>query len=689
MQWLPYAFVRIVLFMATGILVAIYQPDIVSAFAARAALFILCAAYALLVVLRWFSNVRIDAGPVGLGAVMVAGYVLVLARTDSRQADHLLHVSERVQYYRCVVTRAADEREKTWRLEAHVSEVRTTNWNRQSGTVLLYLSKSAYPAPFRYGDVLVVRGAPSLLPPPANPGEFDYRRYQSFRKVYHQHFLRAGDVQHVGHAPPSRLMDAAIRTRLWAGDIIKHNIHGRQERSTVAALVLGVTDGLDNELLSAYAATGAMHILAVSGLHISILYMIIAWLLLPFKRSSKGKWVVAIISVVVLWAYAFVTGLSPSVLRAVAMFTFVALARPWQQRINIYNILAASAFCLLLYEPYFIMSLGFQLSYLAVLGIVYLQPMLYRQWEPSAWLADEVWKVTSVSIAAQIATLPLSLLYFHQFPNYFLLVNLLLIPGSFVVLVGGLALIAFGAITPVATVLGFLLEHLMRLLNAIVFKVGAWPGSVIDNLYVHAAQAWLLSGGIIACLLLIRQRRFYWFLCMVACSLVFGMLQWRHHRSEVAVNAIVFYHVEGHTAVDFLSRGNATVLMDTALEQDARGQAFHLLPNRLMHGAASTVQPAAVTDTVNGARFFVWKGYTLMQLAARPPSTTHIKVNALLLSNNAVFDLGKIVQCVKADVFIVDSSNSARVARRLKEQAARLGVDLVVLRETGALVVEV
>ena len=140
------------------------------------------------------------------------------------------------------------------------------------------------------------------------------------------------------------------------------------------------------------------------------------------------------------------------------MFSVVALARPWNQRTNIYNTLAASAFLLLLYEPYFIMSVGFQLSFLAVLGIVYLQPGLYNLWEPKRRIWDEVWKITCVSVAAQVATFSLGLLYFHQFPNYFFISNLFVIPVSFGVLVVGLVVLSVGFISPLAGFFGVILE---------------------------------------------------------------------------------------------------------------------------------------------------------------------------------------------------------------------------------------
>ena len=226
------------------------------------------------------------------------------------------------------------------------------------------------------------------------------------------------------------------------------------------------------------------------------------------RSLAWSAWFIAIISLVCLWAYAFVTGLSPSVLRAVTMFSFMAVAKPFSRSTNIYNTLAASAFILLLYNPFLIMSVGFQLSYLAVIGIVYLQKPLYNLWDPQNKIVDWCWSITCVSIAAQIATFALGLLYFHQFPVYFLFSNLFVIPGSFVVLVLGILLLAVSYFSPAAFAVGWLLEWTIKVLNIGVFAVEDLPYSLINGVYLTTFQCWLLMGVIILFILLFEFKRF-------------------------------------------------------------------------------------------------------------------------------------------------------------------------------------
>src|SRR5690606_30371161 len=234
-----------------------------------------------------------------------------------------------------------------------------------------------------YGDLLVIKGAPQRPDPPANPAEFDYARYLEQRNIFHQHFVREG-VMRMGAEPSNGVLALAYKLRARAEAVLRTYVPGERAQGIARALVLGVTDGLDNELREAYAGVGVMHILAVSGLHVGVIYFVLASLLRPLNRLPKGNWAVAVISIFVLWLYAFITGLSPSVLRAVTMFSFLTLAKPWRRGTNVYNTLAVSAFVMLLADPWLVCSVGFQLSYLAVLGIVYFYPRLIPLWEPTS-----------------------------------------------------------------------------------------------------------------------------------------------------------------------------------------------------------------------------------------------------------------------------------------------------------------
>ncbi len=690
--WIPYPFVRIVVFFIAGILLGIYQPDILNEQLAQILLVVLVFLYFVFFFVQQKFQ-RFNPGFLGLATIFLAGYVHLLSQTDSRQSNHFIYNPQAIEYYKAVVTKYAEEKDRSWKTEVSVLELRSEGkWSKYEGRIVCYFPKDDFQKPFQYGDVLLVKGNPQIVQPPSNPGEFDYKRFLTFRDVYHQHFIKRENVQWLTNDPPYYFPYYSIKVRAWADSTLYANVAGIREQAIASALVLGVTDGLDNELLNAYSATGAMHVLAVSGLHVGIIYWIILLLFKPLNKLKSGKWILAGLSLVILWAYAFVTGLSPSVLRAVTMFSVVALARPWNQRTNIYNTLAASAFLLLLYEPYFIMSVGFQLSFLAVLGIVYLQPALYNLWEPKQKIWDEVWKITGVSIAAQVATFSLGLLYFHQFPNYFFISNLFVIPISFVVLVDGLVVLGVGFISPLAGFFGLILEWSIKLMNLVVFTVEDFPFSLEENIYINTFQCWMIMFLIIAFVLFIEYKKFSYLIASMCLSCVVAISSWMHFMDDVEVNRMTIYKVAHHSAFDLIDHGQALFFADSDLYNDHEKLRFHIQPNRLISGVSKVRSGYENADNVlthHGCTVLVWKQKTILILNQNEFTLPeNIEVDYLIVSQNAIKDLRSIQNRIHSKKIIFDSSNSFFYVDKILKQADELHIDVYSVLHEGAFNVE-
>jgi competence protein ComEC len=668
-RWIPYTFVRTVIFFISGILVALYAPDLIGTTVSLLLILTLAIFYVGLALVGKHLRRYLNPGLLAMPLVFMLGYVHLVRQTESRQPDHLLHTPN-IGFYKAVITRFAEEKTSSWKIEAQVSQVYTGRWQAKTGKILLYFSREDFPDAFRYGDVLLIKGSPQPIAPPGNPGEFDYRQFLANKNIYHQHFVRAGDVIRVGHAPPSQLMAYAIATRLWAESTLERFVSGEREQAIAAALVLGVTDGLDNELLQAYAATGSMHVLAVSGLHVSILYVIILWLLRPLNKFAGGRWLVALMSLSILWMYAFITGVSPSVLRAVTMFSFIAIATPWARRTNIYNTLAVSAFFLLLFDPLMILSVGFQLSYLAVLGIVYLYPRLLACWEPKHWVVTEIWKITCVSIAAQLATFSLGLLYFHQFPNYFLLSNLLIVPLSFVILILGLLVLTFSFISFIAMAVGFCLEIIIKAVNYIVFTIERFPFSVIDDIFVTLLQTILLMSFVIVLMVLFESRKFKYVVCAACIAFLFAAHQWFHFSRDINVQKFTVYRIPGHSAMDFIDRGHAIFVGDSALTTEARKLDFHVAPNRLISGVTRVTTSLPTERLLKGCKLMTWKGKSILHITARDFTLpNNLKIDWIIIGNNSVDKIEKVAHNVAFEKIILDSSNSANYSKLFLEEA--------------------
>ncbi len=685
LYWIPYAFVRISVFFIAGILAGIYAGDVIPFRVASALLIALCAAFFVIVFFnRHKGRLVFNPGACGLAAIFLAGYCNVYLNRDTNDDKHLVHHPE-ITYYAGVVSRYGQEKEKTFKEVISVQQTfNGHSWMVATGDVMVYLPKNDFPSGLNYGDRLIIKGSPSLVPEPANPGEFNYREYLAASNIYHQHFLSSATAKVFGNDPPSRLMDISISMRKWADAQMKKYVKGERERAIASALVLGVTDGLDNDLMGAYAATGSLHVLSVSGLHVGILYLVIMLLLKPMLRIRHGKWIVAGISLVTLWLYACVTGMSPSVLRAVAMFSFMVAARPLNLRTNIFNVLGASAFLLLLFNPFLILSIGFQLSYLAVAGIVYIHPLLYGQWEVNNRIGDEIWKISSVSIAAQLATLGLGLLYFHQFPNYFLLSNLYVLPLGFVILVGGLALLVVSFVEVIAYFVGAILEFVIYILNYLIFLTESIPFSVVSGIYITGFQCALLMCVIVFGILLIQFRK-KWMIIPSALSLLFfALMSWIHFNDEVAPASVSVYKVSGSTAIDFFESG--TVLQFLSEDTPPDKVSFHVQPNRVRKNATRVIdlQEMAIYQKHARKEVACWQGKTFLRITGDVDDLEPMKVDFLILSGNALKQWQDLPKGFSADLIIIDTSNSFRIADTLEKSKHEIGSNVHSIWHLGA-----
>jgi len=692
-RWIPYSFVRIVMFFIAGILLSVYVPGLADGETIGWVCGMLIFVYIVSVYFRRKFRTTVLRGIVGIVIIFLAGYAHVFFRTASHRADHILNVPGTVMFYRAMITKPLEEKGKSWKVMAAIDRINVGDeWLPATGNVILYYPKKTVSTPFQYGDIVLVKGRPLLIPPPANPEEFNYSRFMRFKNVYHQHFVRGGGMMLLAHTTPNAIMKNAYRARAWCDATLKKYVTDAREQAIALALVLGVNDGLDSDLMTAYAGTGTLHVLSVSGLHVSIIYMIMLFLLQPVNRLRYGPIIIAIVSILALWSYAFITGLSPSVLRAVTMFSFVAVAKPWNRRANIFNTLAASALILLLLDPFLIMSLGFQLSYLAVAGIVYIQPNLFSLWHPDNRILLEIWKVTTVSVAAQLATFALGLLYFHQFPTYFLISNLLVIPESFGVLVTGLAVLAFSFATPVAGILGAILQFIVRVMNATVFTIDTFPASHVNDVYITTFQCVLLMFAIITLVLSLKQHRFTYALIGAASLTVFSGVQWIIFSKNISDHKLAVYSIRGHSAIDLIYSRHAYFFADTALLRDRRKIDFHIRPNRIINGvsAIQAGENAFFNTTFSGCKLMRCHGKNILFIDSRTfDCPAHMDVDYCIVANNAVDNITRISEKINVKIVILDGSNSPGLSETIITQAKNSEIAIHAVLQEGAFITSI
>ena len=386
------------------------------------------------------------------------------------------------------LTREPVKRPKTWKAEVEIGWM----WNqknliREKEKIFIYF-KTPDSIPLHQGDLILFRG--NLLPV-ENPGGdkgFDYKRYCRLKHIYRQVFLRSEKFRLINSPRDKSIADLLEKERSRMLRIIESHIPDRQEKGLLEALLAGFTGDLDNQLLKDYADAGVVHIIAISGLHLALICQILLGLLRFMGKRETMQWAKLILVIAGIWAYSVLSGSSPSVVRSALMFTFAMVARNLFREPSLYNILAGSAFFLICFDPGWIRDTGFQLSYSAVLGLRLFTAQVRDLAGFKNKILKGIWEAMAVSFSAQLLTTPLSLYYFHRFPNYFLAANLIAVPLSSLVLVSGLLLWTFSAIGPLADGLGWFLAAQIRLLNHFVSWVAGLPGSVTDGIFLSAMQ---------------------------------------------------------------------------------------------------------------------------------------------------------------------------------------------------------
>ncbi|HEY2649935.1 MAG TPA: ComEC/Rec2 family competence protein [Puia sp.] len=312
--------------------------------------------------------------------------------------------------------------------------------------------------------------------------DFDYKKYCRLRHIYSQLYLKENEYSIIERAETKSVLSILDSLRKKILVIIKQYVPSKSENSLLEALMVGFTDDLDPLLLKSYADSGVMHIIAISGLHLALICEFLQIILLTKTQNKSGRRIKLALMITCLWSYSLLSGASPSVIRAAGMFSLALFAKNILREITLYNLLAASAFLLLCYDPFWIFDTGFQLSYAAVLSLGLFSKPIRDLFPLANKILDALWNAASVSIAAQLLTTPLSIYYFHRFPTYFLIANLLAVPLSSIILAGGILLCAFNPIHPLAQFTGWLLGILIKTLNGIIDHLSSLPGAVVPNL---------------------------------------------------------------------------------------------------------------------------------------------------------------------------------------------------------------
>ncbi|WP_166727718.1 ComEC/Rec2 family competence protein [Mucilaginibacter gilvus] len=611
--------------------------------------------------IRWLGGLLVT------GILLLSGWLATVEHYELNNADHfsktpaqylVVHINSEPKVKGDVVRFTADV----------VQTIDKGKATPTSGTLLIAIKDELATNLFYSEELLIpVRYAP--VEPPYNPGEFNYKRYLANKNVYYQEFLYPRQYQVIKAGKGNPVIAYALQTRQNLVKKLKANMHDTTAIAVASTLILGYKADLSNDVLQAYSKTGTIHILSVSGGHVAIIFVLLGWALAFLNGNRRGKIIKAITIILLIWSYTLLTGFSPAVNRAALMISMVICGKTFVRYINSLNLLAFSAFVLLLYDPFLLLDVGFQLSYLAVAGLVVFQPIVYEWLEFKNRVTNYLWTACSVSISAQVITFPLSAFYFHQFPLYFLLSNMLIILPIIVIMYAGLLLLLLPPIPCVSTALGHILEHSILLMNKVLYYVEQAPYASISKIWLTRTEHLLLYLIIIGLFYFMYDKKKTWLLkASVVTILLFCIsISLKKVRSS-ETQSITFLNLRKHTGI-VLKNGDSGVVVTDLNDTDKTYQyavqpgfdSIRLINYRVIKLADNIRLPWFIKQQ-NMLQFFDKRILLLNQTMSGQSIPRNLHIDYLYISDNPFMD----TIAMKNRILIIDGSNSDKYIDKLK-----------------------
>lgn len=665
MNWPALPFVRLVLPFGIGIFLGTLQMEIPISVPSLLGSLLFFSLIYLSTARRLSYGQRRWFGVLLFGLLLGLGYLLSFFQTPWQHPQHLRHYTDTASLWQFRIEKIKAG-EKSIRLQGSVTAVSDSNHTIQAvkGKLLLYLKPDSAALSLRSRDHLLLKASVKRIEPPKNPEAFDFSDYMSKKGIYHRAFA---DRQNWTELPsrPAGWGRYLEHLQMYCLGVLKRHLPEENELAIGAALIMGQRDLVSEDIREAYTATGAIHVLAVSGLHVGMIYLGLASLLnILGWKGRPYRWPRSIILIISVWSFALFTGGSASVLRAASMFSFIILGEALYRRQNIYNTLAASAFLLLCIQPYLLLDIGFQLSYLAVIGIVFFQRRIYRAWYLPNIAGNYLWKLACVSIAAQLTTLPISLFYFHQFPLYFWLSGWIVVPAAMIILSLGLALLLFSTFLPLASLLGIILEFVIGLMNTLIFQIQQLPAALLTGVWIGSGIVLLLYVSLFSLMNGLHNKRLRPIQFALLCLIIVGCRYNVKCRRAESQQVLTIYHIYGHTAIDIFNGRRAFCLSDLPaghlkLQMAVENfRAYHQIDEvkQVLLRDTSLIR----TDNFFRKNDFIQIGNIRMAVINRlppHPPPKPLSVDYLLLRDNADLDIEALASYFSASIILFDASN--------------------------------
>lgn len=600
------------------------------------------------------------------------GIITLLFHTDSLQKTNYVHnkkAFEIPQYVTFTLREKLKSNDYNDRFTAIINDINDTVY---SGKIIVNIQKDSLKNSVLIGNIIKVKTLLRRNNPNKNPNQFDYAKYLADKQIYAQIYISKSEIY----------ISKKIKKDIWYFSGLLHakivnNLEkahfNKSEMNVALALILGQQQEISSDIIQDYQYSGATHILSVSGLHVGFIMLFINFILKPIPNTRKGSFTKLISILISLTVFAIISGLSPSVLRSVVMFSFVAIGTHLRRTGNIYHTLLVSILLILLFEPYFLFDVGFQLSYLALFFIVWLQPLLKEIWHPKNKITINLWNALTVSFAAQIGTLPLCLYYFHQFPGLFFVTNIVIIPILSFIMIAGIIVMIWAIFYAPPILLIQIFEKSIYLLNLTIHYVASFESFVIRDISFNSYYLLTFYLMIISVIIWWKKPTLNK-LSIVLISVIFVQISLIYTKKEI----------EGQHEVIVYNTKNTTLLSErfgrriSVFTSDTIAVKKNNVLNSYSVGNFSHIN--SITKLKNVLYFKQQRIFIIDSSGVYDPK---IQPDILILTQSPKINLARLLQDLRPKIILADASNSYSIQKLWSTTCIENKIPFYATSETG------
>ncbi|AWG25121.1 ComEC/Rec2 family competence protein [Flavobacterium kingsejongi] len=672
MKIAQYPLFKITALYCTGLCTGFYyNPSLRFSICLLAISFIIC----FLLYLQAFKNFQ-QTVFLGISVCMLAfsiGITSQALHNPYNQPGHYITHLDKFPTHNHVEVRIQEKLKNTATYQRYIASVYRINTQDYHGKLLIQIRRTIPERSLSIGSRIKIHGQIQQFHIPFNPHQFDYRSYMEHKGILGYMKINPNAVVLCNiKTKNSHYYSAEFRNTILTN--LKNSGFAPAALEVVAALLLGQKQDMDPTILQDYRLAGAVHILSVSGLHIGLIYFFISSLLQFLPNTRYSLFIKTGIVILTLWLFAMIAGGSPSVVRSVVMFTFAAIAALLRRGTSIYHTLIVSALLMLLWDPATLFDVGFQLSYSALFFIVWLQPALSGFWTPKFKILRYLWDILTVSIAAQIGTLPLSLYYFHQFPGLFFLTNIIVLPLLTIIMIYGLIVLLLAALDITHATVSKLLEIAISALNSIIHKIASYDDFIFRDVPCSLPVMLSLYSCVIAIVLWLKKPTFPRLLILCSFVIITQLTCWMSRIQSTGTADFIVLHSyknplllerQGNKITVFSNRDRKDILQDSSLK-----------PYQIAtHSHIDTLLPLR--------NLYYFQHQKILILDQHGILPEHCDPDIIILSQSPKINLERLLKKVQPKLIIADATNYNTTVQLWKRTCSNAKIPFHAIAEKG------